>query len=50
MSFQKDDLNLHGLARVNMFLRQEAFNKENPKEEKPVRPRKFELGQKLDLD
>tara|TARA_B100001939_G_C16870330_1_gene586103 strand:- start:437 stop:931 length:495 start_codon:yes stop_codon:yes gene_type:complete len=33
MSFQKDDLNLHGLARVNMFLRQEAFNKENPKED-----------------
>tara|TARA_Y100000004_G_scaffold182057_1_gene228375 strand:- start:28 stop:522 length:495 start_codon:yes stop_codon:yes gene_type:complete len=33
MSFQKDDLNLHGLARVNMFLRQKAFNKENPKED-----------------
>ena len=32
---EKNDLNLHGLARVNMFLRQEAFNSQTPKEESP---------------
>lgn len=30
---EKNDLNLHGLARVNMFLRQKAFNGETPKKE-----------------
>ena len=30
---EKNDLNLHGLARVNMFLRQKAFNSETPKKE-----------------
>ncbi len=32
---ERNDLNLHGLARVNMFLRQGAFNSETSKEELP---------------
>jgi len=32
---EKNDLNLHGLARVNMFLRRETFNSETPKKESP---------------
>lgn len=50
VSNSENNLNLEGLARVNMFLRQEAFNKENPSDKSSLAVDSLVFEQDENLD